>query len=81
MDKEQIERECVERVARYSEELKKFEELLNYFISASKMQVGKAIVSPKRLFNAAALEEAKQKLDKLRQEMDEAYDRLYEAYR
>jgi len=27
-----------------------------------------------------AFEEAKQKLDKLRQEMDEAHDRLYEVY-
>ena len=79
MDREQIERECVERISKYSEELKKFEELLNYFISTGKVQAGKVILPPNRVFDAA-LEEAKQKLDKLRQEMDEAYDRLYEAY-
>ena len=80
MDREQIERECLERTTRYSEELKKFKELLSQLVSMRQVQVGKAMVSPMRAFDAMGFEEGKQKLDKLRQEMDEACDRLFEAY-
>jgi hypothetical protein len=80
MDREQIERECVERTTRYIEELKKFKELLSQLVSMRQVQVGKAMVSPMRAFDAMGFEEAKQKLDKLHQEMDEACDRLFEAH-
>jgi len=80
MDREQIERECRERIKRYSEELKKFEELLSQSVSLGDVEVGKSIESPKRVFDPAEIEEAKRKLEMLRQEMDEACNRLYEAY-
>lgn len=83
MDREQIERECRERITRYYEEQKKFEELLSQFVSVGSLESGKPIERPKRALDTAALKEikeAQQKLDKLRQEMDEACNRLYEAY-
>lgn len=83
MDREKIERECRERITRYYEEQKKFEELLSQFVSVGSVESGKPIESPKRVFDTAAIKEirkAEQKLDKLRQEMDEACNRLYEAY-
>jgi glutamate synthase domain-containing protein 2 len=49
-------------------------------VSMRQVQVGKAMVSPMRAFDAMGFEEAKQKLDKLHQEMDEACDRLFEAH-
>ena len=80
MDREQIERECIERIKIYSEELKKFEELLSQFVSLGDVEVGKPIESPKRVFDPAEIKEAKRKLEVLREEMDEACNRLYEAY-
>ena len=83
MDREEIERECRERITRYYEEQKKFEELLSQFVSIGGVESGKPIESPKRVLDTAAIKEikeAEQKLDKLRQEMDEADNRLYEAY-
>ena len=83
MDREQIERECIERIKRYSEELGKFEELLSQFVSSGDVEGGKPIESPKRIFDNTAIEEirkSEQKLDKLRQEMGETCNRLCEAY-
>jgi hypothetical protein len=57
--------------------------LLSQFVSVGRLEAGKAIASPKRVFDTAAIKEirkAEQKLDKLRQEMDEACNRLYKAY-
>ena len=62
---------------------KKFEELLSQFVSVGSLESGKPIERPERALDTAALKEikeAQQKLDKLRQEMDEACNRLYEAY-
>ena len=83
MKKEEIEQKCEERITRYYEELKKFEELLGQFVSVSWVSPGEPIPRPKRVFDAAAIQEireAKQKLDRLRREMDETEDRLYAAY-
>jgi len=83
MNKEEIEQKCKERITRYYEELKKVEELLRQFVSVSWVESGKTIEPPKRVLDTAAIKEikeAEQRLDKLRQEMDEACNRLYEAY-
>ena len=80
MDREQIERQCLERTTRYSEELKRFKEQLSQLVAMSQVQMGKQMISPMRAFDAMGFEKAKQKLDKLRQEMDEACDRLFKAY-
>ena len=83
MNEEEIEQKCEERITRYYKELKKFEELLRQFASVSWVEPGKPIEPPKRVLDTAAIKEikeAEQKLDKLRQEMDEACNRLYEAY-
>ena len=82
-NKEEIEREARQRITRYYEEQRKFQELLSQFVSVGWVEPGKPIESPKRVFDTAAIKEireAEQKLDKLRQEMDEACNRLYEAY-
>jgi len=79
-NKEEIEREARQRITRYYEEQRKFEELLGQFVSL--YEPGKLIES-QRLFDTAAIKEireAEQKLDKLRRQMDEACNRLYEAY-
>lgn len=80
MDKEEIERECRELIGRYCEEQKRFEEVLFQFVSCSSIEHGKPIEFPKRVFDPAEIEKAKQKLDEVYQEMDEACNRLYEAY-
>ena len=80
MNREEIEQECRERITRYCEEHKRFEEVLSRFVSVGCVELGKSIESPKRVFDTAAIRKAEQKLDKLRQEMDEACNRLYEAY-
>jgi len=83
MNKDEIEQKCEERITRYYEEIKKFEELLRQFVSVSWVESGKPIESPKRVLDTAAIKEikeAEQRLDKLRQEMDEACNRLYESY-
>jgi len=82
-NKEEIERECRERMAKYYEELRKHEEFLGQFVSVGWVDPGKPIESPKRVLDTASIKqirEAEQKLDKLRQEMDEASNPLYEAY-
>ena len=82
-NREEIEREARQRITRYYEEQRKFQELLSQFVSVGRVELGKPIESPKRVFDTAAIKEireAEQKLDKLRQEMDEACNRLYEAY-
>lgn len=82
-NKEEIERECRERIAKYYEELRKHHEFLGQFVSVGWVDPGKPIESPKRVLDTASIKqirEAEQKLDKLRQEMDEACNRLYEAY-
>ena len=82
-NREEIERETRERITRYYEEQKGFQELISQFVSVSWVEHGKPIESPKRVFDTGAIKEireAEQKLDKLRQEMDEACNRLYEAY-
>ena len=82
-NKEEIEREARQRITRYYEEQGKFQKLLSQFVSVGWVEPGKPIESPKRVFDTAAIKEireAEQKLDKLRQEMDEACSRLYEAY-
>ena len=83
MDRKELEQEYSRRITRYYEEHKKYEELLSQFVSVSWVSPGEPIPRPKRVFDAAAIEEikeAEQKLNKLRQEMDEACNRLYEAY-
>ncbi len=80
MDREQIEIQCLERTTRYSEELKRFKEQLSQLVAMSRVQTGKQMISPMRVFDAMGFEKAKQKLDKLRQEMDEACDKLFKAY-
>ena len=82
MNREQMERECIEKATRYYEELEKHREFIGQFASAGSVQPGKPIESPKRAFDTTAMKEiteAEQKLDKLRQEMDEARNRLYET--
>lgn len=82
-NKEEIEREARQRITRYYEEQRKFQKLLSQFVSVGWVEPGKPIESPKRVLDTAAIKEikeAEQKLDKLRQEMDEACNRLYEAY-
>jgi Cys-tRNA synthase (O-phospho-L-seryl-tRNA:Cys-tRNA synthase) len=79
MDREQIERECRERATRYYEELEKHREFIGQFASIGSVEPGKPIESPKRALDTAAFEEimeAEKKLDKLRQEMKEACNRL-----
>jgi len=83
MDRKELEQEYKKRVVRYYEEHKKYEDLLSQFVSLSQLEFGKPIESPKRMFDIAAIEEIKEaerRLDKLRREMIEAEDRLYEAY-
>jgi len=83
MDKEAIERECREAIARYSEELRRYEEFLGQFVSLASVEPGIEIESPKRQLSPTAINEireAEEKLAKLGQKMDEACDRLYEAY-
>ncbi len=80
---EEIEREARQQITRYYGELRKFEELLSQFVSVGSIASGKPIESPKRVLDNAAIEEimrAEHNLDKLRQEMDKACNRLYEAY-
>jgi len=75
-NREEIEREARQRITAYYEELKQF-------VSVSWVSPGEPIPRPKRVFDAAAIEEikkAERKLDKLRQEMNEACNQLYEAY-
>ena len=82
-NREEIEQEARQRITRYYEEQKKFQELLSQFVSIGKVEFGKPIESPRRVFDTTAIKEiraAEQKLDKLRQEMDEACNRLNEAY-
>jgi hypothetical protein len=79
-DKGEIEREARQRITRYYEEQRKFEELLGQFVSL--YEPGRLIES-QRVLDAAAVKEireAEQRLDKLRRQMDEACNRLYEAY-
>jgi hypothetical protein len=81
--KKELEHEYGKRVVRYYEEHKKYEALQSQFVSIEWLESGKPIPSPKRSFDIAAIEEIKQEeriLDKLRREMIEAEDRLYEAY-
>jgi len=83
MDRRELEQEYSRRITRYYEEHKKYEELLSQFVSVSWVSPGEPIPRPKRVFDAAAIQEireAKQKLDRLRREMDETEDRLYAAY-
>ncbi len=81
MNREQKEQDCRERIARYYEEHRRFEDLLSQFMSlSSSMELGKPIQSPRRAFDIAPVKEAQQRLDKLRREMNEACNRLYEAY-
>ena len=83
MNKEEIEKECEELIKRYYEEVKKYEELLRQFVPISCVELGKPLERPKRVLNTSArkeLKEAEQKLDKLRKEMDEGCNSLYEAY-
>lgn len=83
MDRKELEQEYSRRITRYYEEHKKYEELLRQFVSLSWVVPGEPIPRPKRVFDTAAIQElreAKQKLDKLRREMDETEDRLYKAY-
>ena len=80
---EEIEQEARQRITRYYEEQGKFQELLYQFVSIGKVERGKLFESPKRVFDTVAIREiraAERKLDKLRQEMDEACNRLYEVY-
>ena len=83
MDRKELEQEYTKRVTRYLEEDEKYKELLIQFSSVSQLESGKPIPSPKRLFDTASfkeINEVEQKLDKLRQEMVEARNRLYEDY-
>jgi len=77
---EKIERECRELIEKYCEEQRKFEEVLFQFVSYSSIEHGKTIESTKRVFDPGEIEKAKQKLDRVYQEMDKACNRLYEAY-
>jgi hypothetical protein len=82
-NRKELEREYAERVTRYYEEHKKYEELQSQFVSLTQLESGKPIESPKRPLDIGAVEEIREeerRLDKLRQEMIEAEDRLYEAY-
>ena len=79
MDRKELEQEYTRLVTRYCEEHEKYVELLSQFASVGQVEPGKPIESPKRLFDTAAIKEikeAEQKLDKLRQEMNEFRDRL-----
>ena len=79
MNREETEQECRERITRYCEEHRKFEDLLSQFVSLSSIEFGKPIQSPRLPFDTAPIQEAQQRLDKLRKEMNEACNRLYEA--
>ena len=79
MDRKELEQEYTRLVTRYCKEHEKYVELLSQFASVGQVEPGKPIESPKRLFDTAAIKEikeAEQKLDKLRQEMNEFRDRL-----
>ena len=82
-NKEEIERECNRRCVQYVEALRKHEELVSQFVSVSRVEPGKPILSPKRAFDMAAykeIRESEQQLEDARKRWDEALDQLYEAY-
>jgi hypothetical protein len=80
--RKKLEEECKKRVERYYEEQKKFDELLSQFVSIAWIETA-PLKPPKRAFDLAGIKEineAEQKLDKLRKEMDKAIDALYRVY-
>ena len=79
MNREQTEQECRERITRYCEEHRRFEDLLSQFVSLGSIEFGKPIQFPRQPFDIGPVREAQQRLDKLRKEMNEACNRLYEA--
>jgi len=82
-NREEIEREARQRITKYYEEQRKFQELLSQFVSVGLVEPSKPLKSPKRVLDTAAIKEiseAEQKLEKIRRKMDEACNRLYEAY-
>ncbi|OGN97141.1 MAG: hypothetical protein A2Z77_06240 [Chloroflexi bacterium RBG_13_51_36] len=81
-NRKELKQEYDELVVRYFEEHEKYRELFGQFASGTQIEVGKPISSPKRALDAAAIKEireAERKLDKLRKEMIEARNRLYES--
>jgi len=78
-NRKDLTQKCDEAIERYREEQRKFDEFLSQIVSLESIKPGKEI-RPKRSFDVVVLKKAEQKLDKARQEMDEACKRLYEAY-
>jgi len=82
-DKGEAERECDRRCVQYVEALRKHEELVSQFVSVSRVEPGKPVPSPKRVFDMNGIKEirkSEQQLENARKRWDEALDQLYEAY-
>jgi len=78
-NKEDIERECRQRVVQYLEALTKHRELVSQFVSCGWVESGKPIPSPKRVLDIAAykqIRESEQEVEDARKKWNEALGRL-----